>query len=643
MSRSTIALLGLVAANALAWSVVPGLSSVNVQTPPASAAGAGPRSAYTSEQQWLVTDVSSAIAGMVGPAPTGADGGASNPVRVELDPASTARFSVILSTGRIVLLTVEQHLWSPATYAPLATALFSGDGSVRPAATAIDLDVRAALTDLRVEVLLHQNERVSALLTEEIRSAGAHESAALLVGAHALRESPGIFEDVRPALSRIAAHLAVAAAVRGDAPESMDGLLARAVQTVLTWRQRDALAIVDAFERRALTPQRSRAWIRALRLRITGDWRKKLPVEGVTLLERLEYARALKMRVGSDALLDFLETFELPDVTDWQRIALSDSGSPFNVESGHQFADSSVEKELSEAGKVWSRLHGAPRTGPGLLSALNERPAPSPVQTRDGRRVVTVLDWPTWGAFHQRQLSHILTASSRHLWNLGARDAQEQFVAELNAKFSGLTLYPVVLRWAATGVADYERSVAAARALVEASPQLITVAAWNLLAERPAFVRRAAPFPFVASWFNPAVPNGTAFDLHARALLPGCPRPPSRQQARLWADAAPFDHWTVWSAEWLAVDGKPTFETIRRAFGSMVEYDYVALLKMLDYLDMKTVERIAIAEKKSATSPPTAATFWRICCWLMSARPTRPWRMSDGFADRAIGSGYRTA
>ena len=123
------------------------------------------------------------------------------------------------------------------------------------------------------------------------------------------------------------------------------------------------------------------------------------------------------------------------------------------------------------------------------------------------------------------------------------------------------------------------------------------MAAWNLLAARPGYVQRPAAFPFVASWFNPAVPTGTAFDLHARALLPGCPRPPSRAQARLWADAAPFDHWTVWSAEWLAVEGKPSIDAIRRAFGPLVEDDYVALLKMLDYLAMKPGERIAIAEK----------------------------------------------
>ena len=524
-------------------------------------------------------------------------------VQVDTEPSSSV-FVVGPATGEKLQIKAQDHIWSPATYAPLATAWLGGGDAAVPQlslddATA-DFNLRAALTDLRVETLLNENERVSGLLTRDIRSASAHESAALLVGALALRESPGMFADVRPALSRMAAHLAVADAIRGRTPGAPDGSVARVVLTVLVGRQRDALTMLEAFERRATTPA-DRTWVRALRLRITGDWRTSLSAEA-TLLERFEYARALKTRAGSDALLDFFDTFDLADVTDWQRIALSDAGSPFNVESGHRFTDGNVERELSEAGQVWSRLHARESTA-FVLGALNDRPASSPVQSRDGKSVITVLDWGTWAAFHQRQLCHALTGTSRHYWNLGAKDSQKRMTASFQARFSSLTLYPVVLRWIATTSADYERSVADARKLVETSPQLVTVAAWNFLVDRPDYVQRAAAFPFVASWFPPAVPANTAFDLHARALLPGCPRPPSRAQARLWADAAPFDHWTVWSAEWLAVTGKPSVAAITRAFGPLVDYDYVALLKLLDYLEMKSNDQVTVAEKICRITP----------------------------------------
>ena len=110
---------------------------------------------------------------------------------------------------------------------------------------------------------------------------------------------------------------------------------------------------------------------------------------------------------------------------------------------------------------------------------------------------------------------------------------------------------------------------------------------------------RAAAFPFFATWFAPLVPAGTAFDLHARALLPGCPRPPTPAQVKLWAQAAPDHYWTVWSAEYLNWDrpGKPTGVATRRALGVLMDYDYVAALKVLDYSPMTTGERIEVAQK----------------------------------------------
>ena len=354
-----------------------------------------------------------------------------------------------------------------------------------------------------------------------------------------------------------------------------------------------------------------------------------------TLLERLEQARALRTRVGSDALLTFLDTFEPEDVTDWHRIALSEFAGWFNVESGHRFTEEVIEKELAEADQVWSRLHPGSIDRAALIAALNDRPGASPVDRREPA-VAAVLDWGTWAAFHQRQLSLALTARNHHFWNLGDKDSQQSMVGQFRARFGGLTLFPVVLRSIATTSSDYELSVAGGRTLVAASPELVTAAEWNLFAEKPKFVPRAAAFPFIATWFTPAVPTGTAFDLHARALLPGCPRPPTQAQVKLWAQAVPYDHWTVWSAVYLnwPGSGKPTAPAIFRAFGAMMDYDYVAALKVLDYTPMTTNERIEVAQKicgistarcnrvallllEDAREPEAVAAYER---WIASSR-----------------------
>jgi hypothetical protein len=629
MKRAAILLVLLLAGTVIAWSATQGRT--DRATPAAIAPASSP---YVTEQHWIVSSVAAAMLGM---AQSGLQGPrAAIPVTVALqaNESSAPLFLVTLGQDRPVRLTVDDHLWSPRTYAPLAQSLFTaGAGSPVPAGRVADHNVRAALVDLRVEVLLDLNERISAVLTGDMRSAAAHESAALLLGALALRESWTAFGDVRTALSRMAAHLAVADALRGQTAETLDGALARTVLTLLTGAQRDALAIVDGLDRRVITAQ-DKAWTRALRLRITGDWRT--PMKGdATLLERLEQARALRTRVGSDALLNFLDTFDPEDVTDWHRIALSEFAGWFNVESGHRFTDEAVEKELAEAARVWSRLHPGSIDGPALVAALNDRPGASPVDRRDPA-VVAVLDWGTWAAFHQRQLSHALVARNHHFRNLGDKESQQSMVGRFQGRFGRLTLFPAVLRSIATTPSDYELSVAGGRALVAASPELVTAAVWNQFAGKPAFVPRAAAFPFFVTWFTPGVPAGTAFDLHARALLPGCPRPPTPAQVKLWAQAVPYDHWTVWSAVYLTWggSGKPTAPAIFRAFGAMMDYDYVAALKVLDYTPMTTNERIEVAQKicgistarcdrvallllQDAREPEAVAAYER---WIASSR-----------------------
>jgi hypothetical protein len=591
MNRAVVLLVLLLAGNVIAWSAAQGRID---RAAPAVVASPSP---YAIEQQWIVSSVSTAILGMARPRLPGPRVATTTAVAVQGNESAAPIFLVTIGQEQPVRLIVEGHLWSPRTYAPLARSVVAaGPVAPVPVDRVPDQNVRAALVDPRVEVLLDVNERISAVLTRDMRSAPAHESAALLVGAHALRESWSLLGDVRPALSRMAAHLAVAEALRGQAAETLDGTLALAVLTVLSGSQRDALIIVEEFDRRA-TKAQDKAWTRALRLRITGDWRT--PMKGdATLLERLEHARALRTRVGSDALLSFLDTFEPEDVTDWHRIALSEFAGWFNVESGHRFADEAIDQELAEAAKVWSRLHTGNIDRPALIAALNERAGASPVDGRDAT-VVAVLDWGTWAASHQRQLSHALIARSRHFGNLGDKQSQQSIVAEFKAEFGEVTLFPAVLRSIATTSSDYELSVAGGRTLAAESPELVTASAWNLFAEQSAFVPRAAAFPFFVAWFTPTVPAGTAFDLNARALLPGCPRPPTGAQVKIWRQAAPYDHWTVWSAEYLTWEhaGKPTGVATRRAFGALMDYDYGAALKVLDYSPMTTGERIEVAQK----------------------------------------------
>ena len=533
----------------------------SVIAPRASAAQTG------TEQDWILSSVTAALEGMSGktslPAPSVAD-----------------------------------HIWSPATYRAAAEAAFA------PAPADEDLNVRTPLGTLTSEVLVAQNTRVSLVLEADMRKPAAHEAAALLVGAFALREASAWFHDVRPSLSRMTAHLAAARALRRPSTdETIDGALARAVLTILVGRQREAMAMLDGIESKSKTDA-ERAWVRALRLRITGDWRTKSP-EGAPLLVLLEHGRAVRDRLGIDAYLEFVEKHAADiDVVDWARFAFDSGG--LNIEAGHQTEDQ-LKGELAESLGIWMAVNGLTEVpdASNLVKWLDARPAASPVERAGGYVKVRVLDWGMWAAHQQRHLLHAFIARAYFADLFGDEELRASLFETVDENFSGLRLSPIALRWMAETPQQYKLALERARPLVRETPDLVPQRGWTLLLQKPDFADRAAAFPLDQAWFTPAVPAGTAFELEDRALRPGCPRPPTRQQAADWARDRPYDHWTQWGDQWLGVDGRPTVAAVRKAFGPLVDYDADAIRKLLDYMNLPPQEWLSAARSLCDLVPGT--------------------------------------
>jgi tetratricopeptide (TPR) repeat protein len=99
------------------------------------------------------------------------------------------------------------------------------------------------------------------------------------------------------------------------------------------------------------------------------------------------------------------------------------------------------------------------------------------------------------------------------------------------------------------------------------------------------------------------VPTGTAFDLAERALKPGCPRPPSRATAQVYARQRPYDHWAVWANEWYAVDASPTIAAVTRAMRPLFEYDLHANLKMLEHMPLADADQVEYGKRVCALTP----------------------------------------
>jgi hypothetical protein len=192
------------------------------------------------EQEWIVADV------LMGVARLASDRGDSlGPLRVQTEGGAWDHV-VRVGTSPAFRVPVVGHVWSPATYLTFARQRLGSRAGSR--AGSADLNVRAALTDLRVEVLLDQDAVVSARLATDRWSPAAHDSAALLLGAFALRETANVFGDSRSEISRMTAHLAIADALRGSAPATQDGVVARAIHAMLVGLEREALTVVAALD-----------------------------------------------------------------------------------------------------------------------------------------------------------------------------------------------------------------------------------------------------------------------------------------------------------------------------------------------------------------------------------------------------------
>ena len=487
---------------------------------PPAAPAAPAEMRFSTESEWIAADVARAVVSMARYARRGAAGEVSVSVTAGPVPESAdaePSYLVAIDGAAPVPVSVVGHLWAPDTWAPLARAALGPGFRPRGGETAGDARADAALaqalTDPRLKVLLAEQDRISARLADRFTSPRLHEQAALVVGALALREVADSFADVRPALSRMTAHLAFARALDGSGSPGASGAIARLVVDALAGRQRDALAAADALQARA-SGDAERAWARALRVRVTGDYRRLEPPDGRSLLERLEYARALRIRLGDERLLDFLDSTPHEDVIDWRRLVLLRG---FGVESGARFAEDGIEAELQQAGQVWTRYHGGAASDERVLHDLNEAPAAGPIVVRDGRPAVEVLDWGAWAAFFQRHLCASFEAALRRYGNLGRLDEFRAFGRTLDEPFGSLTLYPVAAALVAHQQAGFEQAVDQARALAQAHPERVTAAEWNLLAGKPYFMDHALPFPASAGWFRPWSPPGTAFDSSATA------------------------------------------------------------------------------------------------------------------------------
>lgn len=192
-------------------------------------------SAATQEQEWIVSEIAGSMLNIAAYAGHFEPGDPFQVRNIGSDPGGAQRFRL---TRRVEEYTVTiDHRWAADAYVRMARSLMA-DGA--------GLSVTEDAAVDRVDAAGPQT--LSRMLQNHPRSAAVHERAALLIGLAVQKRatlSPAF--DVRPALCRMTAHLAVARALHPDA-RTKDGRSAEQLLASLAARQPTAAApptIVD--------------------------------------------------------------------------------------------------------------------------------------------------------------------------------------------------------------------------------------------------------------------------------------------------------------------------------------------------------------------------------------------------------------
>ena len=524
---------------------------------------------YRTEQEWIVTEVVRALADMAHYARTARtlDPAILDQITVatERSGAGTTAFRVhVPGTAEAFVLPVTESIWSPELYAPMAEQLLGLPAE--PASAFPGSAVAEALLHPRVDVMVAQSEAVSARLARKMTDVRAQEDAALVVAALGLKEWAGDFYDTRRTMCRIAAHLAVSTAMRAGAPESAEGSLARVALSTLTWRQREAVEILDTLAGRD-EPPAIRAWSRALRMRITEDWRLLPEPETATLLEQREFFFLVYIRQSAERAAEFLDRIDDGGLSDWGNIAFMYGAS---VERGQRFmatAEPALLAELTATG-----LAGLDAPG-GSAAALNEESA-GPVALEGQGARVAVLDRGTWAAFGQRHLLHLAekkVAFYRDM--LGMKDEAREQATALRASYGDLRLFPLAARRMAHDRETHASAMEGVVDLLRTRPDLVPTHHWNSVAERRDFPTDPVSAPPLEDWMQPLFPAGTymewpkrlwTVDRHLRVIGP---------ELALMREAVPYSSNIAVAEVTARLGAHPKPADLRREYAQWIDFD----------------------------------------------------------------------
>ncbi len=323
------------------------------------------------------------------------------------------------------------------------------------------------------------------------------------------------------------------------------------------------MAALDALDADAATPA-VQAWTRALRLRITEDWRTMADPRAATRLEQREYLRARRVTIRNVTGASELERLGRTMDVDWFRII---NGSVVGVGDA-SLVTQALDQERAELDDIYMRLHGRPlvQDETAALNALATR-------CMDGADP-QVLPWGAWAEFGQRRLAAVISRYDSYLrHSMGAGNAADTAKVMLHDQLGHLWTFPSATIWWTKGPRGLEaddRYFNEAVTTAVANPQRVTAHVWTVLAFASRYVQHARQFmPSAPAWFFATSPR-TAYDAAMRVQAGGLQ--PVQDYERL-LENAPYDLPLATSYLSAKFGKQVPFAEVERRLGARMAFD----------------------------------------------------------------------
>jgi hypothetical protein len=485
----------------------------------------------------------------------------------------------------------DHHAWSPEDWLPLATAM-AGPAAVEPGDEASSWAMVRALANPTVAAVLAADRQTGAILAAHRRDPEAWERAALVDAVLAFREAAGVMCDARQEIASACARLAWARALR-PAPGPAGRVAAAIIETIAGRLAGTETAVAGWDADARLAP-----WARALRERVTGDWRTA-PAAGATRIEDLAHARALAYHMSVVGMHDFIDGRPSASGTDVGRIACEGS---YTIETGHRYILGALDEEFSEIAQVWGDLLGrAPKsaTQEDVISTVNGQ-----VKAATPRAVPPAR----WGAMLSRHLVSRLTKAHAFMQDSwGVPDQAAEFRRGLGGPLARIAVMPLVRMQIPQDPLRAEQAVAAAQ-LVLADPAWLTPGLHEAFQDA-ALAKARGMLPGPMTWWRDLAPTGTTWAACALDNLFG-PKL-NRRAERLSAIGAlnPEDPWL--RMHQVHVSGEKDPAKVAVAFGALADRDHW-LAYHLAHLQQDDDAKVVSFTKLARMSPSEWSTVGEI-------------------------------